>query len=104
MVGRREKRVVMSHGQAQRCQCPMPIYFIHVRQRGRLAKDKEGKRFPDLKAAELEAIKAGREMAAQIVGAGKVLDLASQLEIVDANGRLVSVVTFKDAIPIRHAR
>ena len=79
----------------------MPVYFIHVYQRGRLAKDKEGKHFPDLKAAEGEAIKAAREMAAQKVLAGKVLDLSSRLEIVDGHGKLVSVVTFKDAIPIR---
>jgi hypothetical protein len=43
-------------------------------------------------------------MGAQKVRAGKVLDLASRLEIVDANGRLVSVVTFKDAIPVRNSR
>jgi len=79
----------------------MPVYFIHVHQRGRLAKDKEGKQFANLKAAEGEAIKAAREMAAQNVRAGKVLDLSSRLEIVDGNGNLVSVVTFKDAIPIR---
>ena len=82
----------------------MPVYFIHVYQRGRLAKDKEGKRFADLEAAELEAIQAAREMAAQKVRAGKVLDLSSRLEIVDGNGKLISVVTFKDAIPIRNAR
>jgi uncharacterized protein DUF6894 len=82
----------------------MPIYFIHIYQRGRLAEDKDGKHFPNLKAAELEAIQAAREMGAQIVRAGKVLDLASRLEIVDANGRLASVVTFRDAIPIRNLR
>ncbi len=82
----------------------MPIYFIHVYQRGRLAEDRDGKHFANLKAAELEAIHAAREMGAQKVRAGKVLDLASRLEIVDANGRLVSVVTFKDAIPIRNLR
>jgi hypothetical protein len=81
----------------------MPIYFIHVYQRGRLAEDKDGKHFANLKAAELEAIHAAREMGAQRVRAGRVLDLASRLEIVDATGRLVSVVTFKDAIPVRNA-
>jgi len=79
----------------------MPVYFIHVYQRGRLAKDKEGKQFDDLKAAEGEAIKAAREMAAQNVRAGKILDLSSRLEIVDGNGKLVSVVAVKDTIPIR---
>jgi hypothetical protein len=81
----------------------MPIYFIHVHQAGRRAKDKEGKCFPDLRAAEQEAIKAAREMAAQKVRAGKILDLSSRLEIVDAGGKLVSVVTFKAAIPLRNA-
>ena len=81
----------------------MPIYFIHVHQRGRRAKDKEGKCFPDLRAAEQEAIKAAREMAAQKVRAGKVLDLSSRLEIFDAQGKLASVVTFKAAIPVRNA-
>jgi hypothetical protein len=81
----------------------MPIYFIHVYQRGRRAKDKEGKCFPDLRAAEQEAIKAAREMAAQKVRAGKVLDLSSRLEIFDAQGKLASVVTFKAAIPVRNA-
>jgi hypothetical protein len=81
----------------------MPKYFIHVRQRGRLAKDKEGKCYPSLKAAQREAVRAVREMAAQTVSAGKVLDLSSRLEIVDAEGALLSVVTFKTAIPIRDA-
>jgi hypothetical protein len=81
----------------------MPIYFIHVHQGGRRAKDKEGKCFPDLRAAEQEAIKAAREMAAQKVRAGKVLDLSSRLEIFDAQGKLASVVTFKAAIPLRNA-
>jgi len=80
----------------------MPIYFIHVHQGGRRAKDKEGKCFPDLRAAEQEAIKAAREMAAQKVRAGKVLDLSSRLEIFDAQGKLASVVTFKAAIPLRN--
>jgi hypothetical protein len=81
----------------------MPIYFIHVHQGGRRAKDKEGKCFPDLRAAEQEAIKAAREMAAQKVRAGQVLDLSSRLEIFDAQGKLASVVTFKAAIPLRNA-
>ena len=56
-----------------------------------------GKPAPDL------FLHAAREMGAQRVRAGRVLDLASRLEIVDATGRLVSVVTFKDAIPVRNA-
>jgi hypothetical protein len=78
----------------------MPIYFIHVRQGRRLAKDTEGKCFPDLQAAEREAIRAAREMAAQRVRAGRTLQLSSRLEIVDATGKIAAVVTFKDAIPI----
>jgi len=81
----------------------MPIYFIHVHEGGRRAKDKEGKCFPDLRAAEQEAIKAAREMAAQKVRAGKLLDLSSRLEIFDVDGKLAAVVTFKAAIPLRNA-
>ena len=81
----------------------MPIYLIHVVQAGRRAKDKEGKCFPDLRAAEQEAVKAASEMAAQRVRVGKVLDLASRLEIVDADGKLAAVVTFKAAIPLSNA-
>ncbi|HEU0060216.1 MAG TPA: hypothetical protein VFR19_10095 [Hyphomicrobiaceae bacterium] len=80
----------------------MPIYFIHVHQGGRRAKDREGKCYPDLRAAEQEAIKAAREMAAQRVRAGKILDLSSRLEIVDAQGKVAAVVTFKSAIPLRN--
>jgi hypothetical protein len=81
----------------------MPIYFIHVRQGGRLAKDTEGKCFPDLQAAEREAVRAAREMAAQRVRAGRTLHLSSRLEIVDAKGNVASVVTFKEAIPMSDA-
>jgi|RhiMethySRZTD1v2_1073278.scaffolds.fasta_scaffold81156_2 hypothetical protein len=81
----------------------MPIYFIHVRHGRRLAKDIEGKCFSDLKAAEREARRAAREMAAQRVRAGKTLHLSSRLEIADASGKIAAVVTFKDAIPIDDA-
>ena len=57
---------------------------------------------PDLAAAEQEAIKVapGDGGTAQKVRAGKILDLSSRLEIVDADGKLpASVVTFRPLSP-----
>ena len=77
----------------------MTKYFFHKRDGSELVEDEEGTDLPDLEAARNEAILAAREMMAEMVLEGKVVD-GQQFEITSEDGSTVDIVTFKSAIKL----
>ena len=61
--------------------------------------DEEGQDFPDAAAARAAAIGAARELMAAGLRAG-TLDLRSEIEIYDENGRSIAIVPFLEAVQI----
>jgi hypothetical protein len=56
---------------------------------------------PDLDAAREEAIHVARDLAAEIIGNGDLLDLGGRIEIADEDGNALVSVVFRDALPIK---
>lgn len=77
----------------------MTKYFFHKRDGSELVEDEEGTDLPNLEAARNEAILAAREMMAEMVLEGKVVD-GQQFEINSEEGSIVDIVTFKSAIKL----
>ena len=77
----------------------MTKYFFHKRDGSELVEDEEGTDLPDLEAARNEAILAAREMMAEMVLEGKVVD-GQQFEITSEDGSIADIVTFKSAIKL----
>jgi hypothetical protein len=77
----------------------MSTFYFHVRDGDDFIEDLDGVDLPDINAAYDEAIMAAREMIAERVLSGQVID-GQVFEITDEHGRLVRSVSFKDAIKI----
>lgn len=75
----------------------MPRYYFHVRHDGGVEEDLEGAEFPTLEAAHVEAILAAREIIAEKVLAGDVID-GHKFEITTDNGDVVLEVPFKSVL------
>ncbi len=89
----------MNPGQASGVWPPMSRFFPHIRNSIGLAVDEEGQEFPDLAAAEAEALNGIRSVLAEELRGG-VLDLRGQVEISDETGKLVRVVRFREALEL----
>jgi hypothetical protein len=75
----------------------VPRYFLHHVLRGNSIEDEEGFVYADVTAAEWEAVLNIRCIVGYgLVGGGTIPD--GHVEIVDENGRLVSVVKHDDAL------
>jgi hypothetical protein len=75
----------------------MTRYFLHLRDHTGVIVDPEGKEFVDLGAARDEAIDAGREIMAELVRTGRVLD-GQVIEICDQSGLVLATVRLKDVV------
>jgi hypothetical protein len=75
----------------------MPKYFLHQIINGTCIKDYEGGNFPSLKAAEIEAVAAAREIAIDSLRSGKGL-LPVVFEIMDEAGQTAATVPFEKAL------
>ena len=75
----------------------MPRFFFHIAN-GDCVPDAEGSELPDLAAARETALTGAREMIAEELKQGKDLSLEDRIEIEDEAGRIVAVVTFKEAM------
>jgi hypothetical protein len=75
----------------------MTRYFFHLRDDAGVIADPEGKEFANLVAAQDEAIEAGREIMAELVRTGKVLD-GQVIEICDPLGAVMATVRLKDVV------
>lgn len=81
----------------------MPLFFLNVHHDGRETRDPEGEVLLDLNAARQEATKAARDLAAELVGNGDLLDLSGHIEIADEDGKTLLNVAFRDALVIKTA-
>lgn len=75
----------------------MPRYFMHHVLRGNRVEDEDGYVFDDISAAEWEAVLDIRSFVGHALLAGSTIP-DGHVEIVDENGRSVSVVKHEDAL------
>ncbi len=75
----------------------MPRYFLHHVMRGNRIQDEEGYVFDDISAAEWGAVLDIRSMVGHALLAGGAIP-DGHVEIVDENGRSVSVIKHQDAL------
>jgi hypothetical protein len=77
----------------------MPRYYFHVREGSRVAEDPDGGAFIDLEAARDEALATAREMLAERLKAGRVLD-GQQIDICDEAGETLATLRFREAFEV----
>ena len=73
----------------------MPRYFTHF-YNSDVLRDERGQEFETLAEARRAALTGAGELIADHINQGKIVDLDDRLEIVDENGRVVSVLRFAD--------
>lgn len=78
---------------------PMPRLYFDLHECGTILTDDEGRDFPNLAIARLEAITAARGVMADEVMHGR-LCLSCFIEIRDENGTTVGKVLFKDIVTV----
>lgn len=75
----------------------MSRYFLHIRDGGRFLEDFEGEEYPSLEAARADAVVSARQMMAERVRQGEVID-GQIIEIWDEKGVCVAKVVFRDQL------
>lgn len=75
----------------------MPRYFFHIREHASLEKDLSGFEFDSPEIAHTEAVKAAREIAAEKVKNGEIID-GQSFVVVDEAGAVIAEVPFKSVI------
>ena len=75
----------------------MPRYFFHIRENDSFDEDIEGLDLPSVDDAHTEALKAAREMVAELVRHGEPID-GMTFEVVDETGSLVHRLPFRSVI------
>jgi hypothetical protein len=73
-------------------------FYFHIVD-GRTVRDEEGQEFPGLEEARVEAIAAARSIMREALWAGR-LPLNECIQIADANGTVIEIVPFRDAVVI----
>ena len=73
----------------------MPRYYFHIRSHDGFIHDPDGSDLPDLAAAREEAERAARDLLANLLKGGKVLD-GQVFEITDDAGKVL------ERLPFRH--
>jgi uncharacterized protein DUF6894 len=76
----------------------MGHFYFHVRTGDRLTPDEEGADFPDLAAAQREAVLAAREVLADAIMSGKP-DVPEAFVIADERGRPLDIVKIATVLP-----
>ncbi len=77
----------------------MQRYYFHVRHHGPLVRDPEGTEFEPLELAYGEAVQAAREILAERLLRGEIID-GEIFEISLDSGEIVAKVPFKDTVRI----
>ena len=75
----------------------MPLFFFHIRSHDGLIRDPDGTDLPDLKAAHDEAERAARELLANLLRDGKVLD-GQVFEISNAAGDVLEHLPLRQVL------
>ncbi len=60
--------------------------------------DEEGQLFPDLDAAEREAVRSARDVIAEHVRSGRIIRLDHRVEITDEGGVRLKTITFGQVV------
>ena len=74
-------------------------FFLHIRDGDELIEDFEGIECRDLAMAHDEAVQGVREIMAERLREGKIID-GQKLEIHDEEGRLLESFLFKDVVQL----
>jgi len=75
----------------------MPKYFFHIREHDSFDEDFEGLDLQSVDDAHTEALKAAREMVAELVTHGEPID-GMTFEIVDERGTVIHRLPFRSVI------
>jgi hypothetical protein len=75
----------------------MPHFYFHLRQGEEIIEDGEGQDLPDVAAAQNEALKSLREMAAQRILSGD--DFPDSFLVTDADGNEITSVPMASVLP-----
>lgn len=78
----------------------MPRYFLHIRDGEQMIRDDEGVELPSVVSAKGEAEDAARELLADKVRAGEIID-GQEFEICDAWGNRMLTVPFKSVLKLK---
>lgn len=78
----------------------MTRYFLHIDNGGGYSEDPEGQELSDLGAARAAAIEGVRSLLSEEAREGQ-LDLSGKIEIADADGNILLIVPFSDAVELR---
>lgn len=76
----------------------MPRFFFNLRSAGETIVDSEGQTFRSIASAKEEALQAARDLIADTIKAGRIVDRARVFEVSNASGEVVLTVPFADAI------
>lgn len=76
----------------------MAKYYFHIRNGEEFVEDVEGIFMLDIAAVQEEAVKAAREMVADLVIRGQQID-EKRFEVEDEKGDIVLILPFRLAIP-----
>jgi hypothetical protein len=78
----------------------MARYYLHINNGGGYSEDTEGQELADLGAARTAAIEGVRSLLSEEARQGQ-LDLSGTIEIADADGNILLIVPFSDAVELR---
>ena len=78
----------------------MPRYYFHVCNGKGFTEDEAGQEFPDEAAARDAAVQGIRDLMAEELRRGQI-NVASFVEIEDADRQLVATVAFTEAVEMR---
>lgn len=78
----------------------MAHFFLHINNGGGYSEDTEGQELEDLDAARAAAIEGVRSLLSEEARQGQ-LDLSGKIEIADADGNILLVVPFSEAVELR---
>ena len=76
----------------------MGRFYFHVRTGDRLTPDEEGIEFPDLAAAQHEAVLAAREVLADAIMTGRS-EVPEAFVIADERGRPLDIIQIATVLP-----
>jgi hypothetical protein len=76
----------------------MPRFFFNLRSAEEMIVDSEGHTFRSIGLAKKEALQAARDLIADSIKAGRIVDRARVFEVSNASGEVVLTVPFADAI------